>query len=99
MVVQIEHLMQLFNRNWRVGVHFPVPGLTCLFTSLNQVLSRFELRHDTVNRRAVFDGHFTGSFTRVLTLGSSMRSSKMEIIGSTRIKRKISVKKKPMVPK
>src|SRR5262245_7968343 len=109
MVVRVEGVDQLVNRERRVGVHVPVAFLVGLPRRQHQAGWVGNLGHQAVNGRRLFGwvgahdqsapydtskSSTVGScFSLTLASGTSVRTSKIEIIGSSRTNRNISVVK------
>src|SRR5262245_21403349 len=95
-VVHVQRLVQFLNRYRRVRVHFPVPLVVRSTRGFDQNRRRVELGHQAV------DGRPTGWFHRAVpsgfASGTSVRISKIEIIGRKRRNRNSSARNKPMVP-
>src|SRR5579871_1301353 len=92
-LVQVQQVVQLFNRKRRVGIEFAVSLLPRGARSAYQGAGIIEFGHDAVD---AFGHPFTSSPT--LACGSSVRTSKIEIMGSSRINRKNRNRNNPIVP-
>ena len=92
-VVQMERIGQLLDGERRVGIQLAIAFFACGARGRHQGGGSFELGHQSVDR---LDQLSTSSST--LAAGSSVRTSKMEIIGRRRMKRKNRNRNRPMVP-
>src|ERR1051326_6467494 len=90
-MVRANCLGSLFQRIRRVGIHLAITGRVGAFGRFDQLGRRLKFSHQSVNRCS---SHY--SFT--LACGISVRISKMEIAGISRMNIKKSRVKKPMVP-
>src|SRR4029077_9788307 len=80
-----------FQRIRCVCIHFAVAGGVSALGCFHQLRGRLEFRHQSVNRSSC---HYSFTFA----CGISVRISKMEMAGMSRIKIKKSKVKNPMVP-
>src|SRR5215475_82999 len=89
-----HRLGELLDRKGRVAVEGAVAGRVGLVRRSDQLVRIAELGQQAVDGRMLV--HPTSSFTSAS--GSSVRISKMEIIGRTRTNRNSSVTNRPIVP-
>src|SRR5690606_42037672 len=98
-----DRLGQAVNREGRIRVGLREARLAGTRGGIEQLLGRVELGQQAVQHRGVGRlAHGCASSSEALAFtcdsGSSVRISKMEIIGSTRTNRNISVRNRPIVP-
>src|SRR5262249_818221 len=91
-VMDVERLGERLDRVRRIGVDPREALLAGLPRRLDEVLRALELGHQAVELRS---GHSASS---IFASGRIARISKIEIIGSRRMKRKSSARKRPIVP-
>src|SRR5262245_18256170 len=92
----LEQLAELPHRDRRVGVHVAVARFVRGAGGVHQLVEVGELGHEAVDRWPSL--HAAGS-SSTRASGSMVRISKIEIIGRKRMKRKKSVRKRPMLPR
>src|ERR1019366_8648974 len=93
-VVQVERIGQLLDGERRVGIQLAIAFFAGRARGLHQRGGIVELGHQSVDRLDKFSPS-----SSTLAEGSSVRTSKMEIIGSRRMKRKNRNRNRPMVPR
>ena len=89
-LVQVQRVEHLFHRVGRVGVHGAVAGGVDSLRGLHDLLRRVEL-----GQQAVELGLAHGFSSAPLAAGTSVRISKIEIVGRKRMNRKNSVRNRP----
>src|SRR5580704_4813688 len=88
----MQGFRQRFDRKGGVRIQLAIAAGAGLVRSRDQIGGIIKFRHHAVNGRP----HLLSSST--LACGSSVRTSKIEIIGSSRMKRKNRNVNSPMVP-
>src|SRR5579864_3623668 len=91
--MQSERFVHFFNGKRRICVHLPVALFPRVPGRSRHRRRTIKLGHQAVNRKSHFS---TPSMTSAS--GSSVRTSKIEIIGSERMNRKNRKKNRPIVP-
>src|SRR2546430_2395478 len=99
-----DRFVQTVNRKWREGVHLRVAGISCRFGRASQFLRAGEFGDDAVRpfddsadrHQMLFST--VGSSAIGWASGTSVRISKIEIIGRNRTKRNKRKRKSPIEP-
>src|SRR5207237_10552362 len=91
------------DRERRIGVHMAEAGGISLLSGFCQLDRAIELGEHSVDggfrsHKSADDIRWASPPLETLASGSNVRTSKMEIAGTTRRKRNISVKNRPNVP-
>src|SRR5579872_684365 len=90
-VMESDRFGKFFDWEWAVRVNLLVAGVVGFAGSSNQIGGSIKLRHHPVDWRVPHSGFTSAS-------GSSVRISKIEMLGSNRKKRNMHAVKKPKVP-
>ena len=91
-VMETDFFGHAFDRKGAVGIDLLISGFVSLARRIDQRLCRIELRHHAVDGIALHGFSFTSAS------GRRVRISKIEIAGSTRRNRNISIRNMPIVP-
>ena len=93
-LVQVQRVEHVLHRVGRVGVHLAVAGRVDRLGGLHDLLRGVELGQEPVERL----GAAHRSSSAGWAAGTSVRISKIEIVGRKRMNRKNSVRNRPIVP-
>src|SRR5580698_8449658 len=93
LTVKADGFGKLFNRERAVGVDSAIAGCVRAACGVDQRLRGGELSHGAVDGKRLHCSGFTSAS------GSSVRISKIEIMGRMRTNRNMHIRNMPMVPK
>src|SRR4051812_36859044 len=100
--MEADRFRHFLDGKWRIRVHVAEAGGVRLFRGFGQLDGSIELSQHSVNgsipHKSADDIRCASPPLETLASGNSVRTSKIEMAGTTRRNRNISVKNSPSVP-